>query len=154
MKKKLKEAEKVVDKAEQDGYKVGVVEIEEAFRVEVLEVRRIYCHQVRNKALNQARVEASSALRRAESVYYPFAIQASSSLGSKADTAFKEENIGEDSPTKALPPSDSLLKEASSLGLLRMKKTQQREWLLIPPSLQLHPKTPLRRKRLPTIWRL
>jgi len=52
LKKNLKEAEKVVDKAEQDGYKVGVVEIEEAFRVEVLEVCRIYCLQVRNKALN------------------------------------------------------------------------------------------------------
>ena len=51
-----------------------VVETEEALRVEVLEVCRNYCLQEWNEALNQAGVEASSALRRAESVYYPSAI--------------------------------------------------------------------------------
>ena len=46
-----------------------VVETEEALRAEALEVCRNYCLQEWNKALNQAGVEASSALRRAESVY-------------------------------------------------------------------------------------
>ena len=42
-----------------------VVETEEAFRAEALEVCRNYCLQEWNKALNQAGVEAASALRRA-----------------------------------------------------------------------------------------
>ena len=43
-----------------------------------------------NKALNQVRVKASFAFKRAESVYYPFAICVSSSFDLKADTASKE----------------------------------------------------------------
>lgn len=42
MKTKLDEVEKVVEKAEQDGYDVGVSETEEAFRAEVFEVCKIY----------------------------------------------------------------------------------------------------------------
>ena len=61
---------------EQDGYEVGVAETEEALRVKVLEVCRYYCLQVWNEALNQAGVEAFSALRRAESAYYPPTIRA------------------------------------------------------------------------------
>ena len=38
LKKKLEEAEKAVDKAKQDGYVVGVVEIEEVLRAEVFGV--------------------------------------------------------------------------------------------------------------------
>jgi len=62
-----------------------VAETEKALRVraEVLGVCRNYCLQKWNKALNQAGVEASSALRRAESVYYPPAIRASGSTSSK-----------------------------------------------------------------------
>ena len=44
--KKLEEAEKEKDQAEQDGYNVGVTEIEEAFRSEVSGVCRVYCSQV------------------------------------------------------------------------------------------------------------
>ena len=51
LKKKLEDAKKARDQAEQDGYDVGVVETDEA--------------------LNLARVEASLALRRAKNVYYP-----------------------------------------------------------------------------------
>ena len=122
MKKKLEEAEKAVDKVEQDGYKVGVVETEEAFEVEVSEVCRIYCLQVWNEAFNQVGVEASFALRRVESVYYPPAIRASSSSGSKANTASKEVDIGEDNPAKALPPFDNLPKEAEQLGVVEKEK--------------------------------
>ena len=78
LKKKLKEAEKAKerakrdwDQAEQEGYDVGVAETEEAFRAEVTGVCRNYCSQVWYEALNQAKVEASSVLRKAESVYYP-----------------------------------------------------------------------------------
>ena len=47
------------------------MEIEDALRVEVSGVCRNYCSQVWNEALNQAGVEASFILRKAESVYNP-----------------------------------------------------------------------------------
>ncbi|XP_065617525.1 uncharacterized protein LOC136062437 [Quercus suber] len=71
LKKKLEDVEKAKDQAEQDGYNVGVAETKEALRVEVSGVCRAYCLQVWNEALNLAGVEASSALMRAENVYYP-----------------------------------------------------------------------------------
>ena len=82
---------------------MGVAEIEEALRVEVLEMCRYYCLQVWNGALNQAGVEASSAFRKVENVYYPPAIRVSGSLGSKVDIASNEANDGKESPTKVLP---------------------------------------------------
>ena len=82
---------------------MGVAEIEEAFRVEVLEMCRYYCLQVWNEALNQTEVEACSALRKAESVYFPLAIRVLGSSGSKADSASKEADDGKESTTKVLP---------------------------------------------------
>ena len=116
--KKLEEAKKAKDQAEQDGYEVGVVETEEALKVEVSEVRRYYCLQVWNEALNQDGVEASSTFRRAESAYYSLAIHASSSLGSKADTASKEADAGKESQAKALPSVHSPSKEATLLEVV------------------------------------
>lgn len=46
LKKKLEEAKKARDHAEQDGYEVGVVETKDALRVEVSGVCRTYCLQV------------------------------------------------------------------------------------------------------------
>ena len=91
---------------------MGVAETEEALRAEVLEVCRYYCLQVWNETLNQARVEASSTLRRAESVYYSPAIRASDFSGSKADIAFKKADAGNESPTKSLPSIKSPSKKA------------------------------------------
>ena len=81
-----------------------MAETEEALRAEVLGVCRTYCHQVWNKALNQAGVEASSVLRKAESVYYPQVIRASSFSSSKADTPPEVADL-EKSSTKKVPPS-------------------------------------------------
>ena len=83
---------KAVEKAKQDGYDIRVIETEDAFRAEVTGVCRTCCLQVWNEALNQAEVEASSALRRVENVYYPPAIHASSSPSSKADTTPQDLN--------------------------------------------------------------
>ena len=80
-----------------------MTEIEEALRAEVVEVCRLYCLQVWNEALDQAGVEASSALRRAENVYYPSAICVSGSSGSKADSVSNEADEGKESPSKAFP---------------------------------------------------
>ena len=68
-------AEKERDEAEQYGYDVGVTETEDALRVEVLAVCRAYCAQTWEEALNQAGVEASSRLRRPESIIFPSALQ-------------------------------------------------------------------------------
>ena len=65
-----------------------------------------------NKALNQAKVEASFALRRVESVYNPSAICALGFASSKANTASKVAEIGKDSPAKALLSLDSHSKVA------------------------------------------
>ena len=43
LKKKLEDAEKAKDQAEQDGYNVGVAEFEEALKAEVSWVYRAYC---------------------------------------------------------------------------------------------------------------
>ena len=71
---KLK-AEKERDETKQHGYDVGVAETEDALRAEVLAVCRAYCAQTWEEALNQAGVEASSGLRRPESIIFPLALQ-------------------------------------------------------------------------------
>ena len=90
LKKKMEEAEKAReqakkarDQAEQEGYDIGMTETEEALRAEVSRVYRNYCLQVWNETLNQAGVEVSSVLRKAESVYYPPTIRASGPASSR-----------------------------------------------------------------------
>ena len=92
---------------------MGVAETDEALRAEVSGVCRNYCFQAWNEALNQAGVEASTALRRVENVYYPLAIRASSSLDSQTNFASKEADASKDSLAKAFPSSDSLPQEAT-----------------------------------------
>ena len=70
-------AEKERDEAEQYGYDVGVAETEDALRAEVPAVCRAYCAQTWEEALNQAGVEASSELRRPESIIFPSTLQIS-----------------------------------------------------------------------------
>ena len=105
LRKKLEEAKKAIEKAKQDDYKVGVAETDEALKTKVLGVW--------NEALNQAGVEASTAFRRVENVYYPLAIRASSSLDSQTNFASKEADASKDSLAKAFPSSDSLPQEAT-----------------------------------------
>ena len=96
-----------------------MIETKEALKAEVAEVCRYYCHQVWNETLNQVGVEASSALRRVESVYYPPTIQASSSLGPKADTTSKEANTGNESLAKSLLQSKAHPRRQSCLKVLK-----------------------------------
>ena len=81
------EAEKARDEAEQKGYDLGVAETEETLRAEVPAVCRIYYAQTWNEALNQAKVEASSKLRKANNIYYPFAIRASDHPSTQSEVA-------------------------------------------------------------------
>ena len=74
------EAKKAKDEAEQKGYDLGVVETEETLRAEVPVVCRNYCAQTWDEALNRARVEASSELRKAKNIYYPLPYEPQTSL--------------------------------------------------------------------------
>ena len=67
-------AEKERDEAEQHGYDVGVAETEDALRAEVPTVCHAYCAQTWEEALNQAGIDASSALRKPENIVFPFAL--------------------------------------------------------------------------------
>ena len=109
--KKLEEVEKAKDQAEQNGYEVRVENTKKALKAEVSKVCRYYYLQVWNEALNQARVEASSAFRRAESVYYPLAIQVSGSSSPKANATSKKVDTRKESPAKSLPSVQSSSKE-------------------------------------------
>lgn len=71
VKKAKEKAEKAMDEAEQHRYEVGVAETEDSLRAEVLAICRTYCALTWGEALNQAGVEASSVLKRAENIYYP-----------------------------------------------------------------------------------
>lgn len=97
------EAKKAKDEVEQHGYDVGVAETEDTLRVEVPAMCRTYYALVWDEALNQARVEASSVLRKAESVYYPPAIRLSSSSNFKANPVFSKAGEILGSPPKAPP---------------------------------------------------
>ena len=68
-------AKKERDEAEQHGYDVGVVETENALRVEVPAVCHAYCAQTWEEALNQAGIEASYELRKPENIIFPPALQ-------------------------------------------------------------------------------
>ena len=68
-------AEKEKDEAEQHSYNVGVAETEDALRAEVPTVCRAYCIQTWEEALNRARIETSSELRKLENIVFPPALQ-------------------------------------------------------------------------------
>ena len=90
---------------------------EEALRVEVSGECKNHCLQVWNKPLNQDGVEASSVLRKAESIYYPSAIQALGSANSRTDASPKVAKMGKANLAKALTSSDKPLEVAQQQGV-------------------------------------
>ena len=67
-------AEKERDEAEQHGYDIGVAETEDTLRAEVPAVCCTYCTQTWEEALNRARIDASSELRKPENIIFPHAL--------------------------------------------------------------------------------
>ena len=128
-----------MEKAEKDGYDIGVAEIEETLKAKVSGVCKTYCLQVWNEALNQARVEASSALRRAENLYYPLAIWASGFSGSKVETAFKDSEPSKDVPAKVLPLLNSPSKEVQQADIVENEIEMAKE---VPPEVTKPPVVP------------
>ena len=113
----MEEAKKAREETKQHGYKVGMAETEDALRAEVPGACKLYCAQVCDETLNQARVEASSALRKAENVYYPKAICSLSSNSSKVDIPSEVANPEKNGSEKALPSFGSPPKVAKQLGV-------------------------------------
>ena len=68
-------AKREKEEAEQHGYDVGVAETEDALRTKVPAVCRAYCAQTWEETLNQARIDASSKLRKPASIFFPSALQ-------------------------------------------------------------------------------
>ena len=78
---------KARDKAEQKGYDLEVAKTDETLKAEVPAVCCIYYAQTWNEALNWARVEASSELRKAKNIKYPPAIRALDLPSTQAEVA-------------------------------------------------------------------
>ena len=97
-----------MNEAEQRGYEVGIAEIEEALRAEVPEVCRTYCARTWNVALDRAGIEASSELRRPESIFYPEAIRPSTLHPERADAPSTVVTIAEEVLPRNSPPRDQL----------------------------------------------
>ena len=100
------------DEAKQHGYNVGVAETKDTLRAEVPVVCRTYRALVWDEALNQAGVEVSSILRKAESIYYPPAIRPSSSSDSQAGPVSSEAGEIQGSPSKTPPIANTSSKWA------------------------------------------
>ncbi|XP_050255759.1 actin cytoskeleton-regulatory complex protein pan1-like [Quercus robur] len=98
------EAERAMNEAKQKGYKVSIVETEEALRAKVPAVCRIYCAKTWDEALNRVGVEASSKLRRPENVFYPEAIRPSDTPTPQAETIPSTVNPNEEVLPPSLPP--------------------------------------------------
>ena len=77
------EVETAKDKAEEEGYKVGVAETQALLKAQIPGICRLYCSQVWDKAFKRVGVEASSDLWKAESVFYPPAIRETASASSE-----------------------------------------------------------------------
>ena len=67
--------EKERDEVEQHGYDIGVAETEDTLKAEVPAVCRAYCTQTWEEALNRARIDASSELRKPENIVFPLLLQ-------------------------------------------------------------------------------
>ena len=68
-------AERERDEAEQHGYDVGVVETEDALRVEVPTICRAYCTQTWEETLNRAGIDSFSELRKPENIFFSPTVQ-------------------------------------------------------------------------------
>ena len=105
------EAESSKKKAKEEAYDLGVVETQATLKAQVPRVCRLYCSQVWNEALKQARVETSSDLRKVENVYYPPAIRETAPASSEADVTPEEAKAARPKATLAITTHNEPAKE-------------------------------------------
>lgn len=123
-----------------------MAETEENLRVEVSGVCRNYCLQVWNDALNQARVDASSTLRRPESVYYPPAIQVWDLFSSKAETTPQNHSSNKDSSAITLPSSTISFEGAAQADAAGKEKDMVDKAIFKATKLPIAPKDSFKEK--------
>ena len=78
------EVESSKEKVKEEAYDLRVAETQATLKAQVPGVCRLYCSQIWNETLKQARVEVSSDLWKVENVYYPPAIRETAPSNSEA----------------------------------------------------------------------
>ena len=102
------EAKSSKEKADEEAYDLGVAETQATLKAQVPGVCRLYCSQVWNEALKQARVEASSDLWKVENVYYPSTIRETAPSSSEARDVLEEaEAAGLEAAVATTAPDES-----------------------------------------------
>ena len=87
-----------------------MAETQAHLKTQIPGVCRLYCSQVWNEALKRARVEASSDLWKAESIYYPPAIHETASTSSEAVSAPEEAEAARSEVAQPIVIPDELTK--------------------------------------------
>ena len=118
------EAECSKEKAEEEAYDLGVAETQASLKAQVPGVYRLYCSQVWNEALKQARVEASSDLWKAERVYYPPAIREDAPPSSEVGDAPEEIEVADPKAALAITSSKEPAKESDHSGAAETNEGQ------------------------------
>ena len=83
-------AESSKEKAGEEAYDLGMAETQATLKAQVPGVCKLYCSQVWNETLKQARIKASSDLWKVENVYYLLTIRETAPSNSKARDVLEE----------------------------------------------------------------
>ena len=102
-----------------------------------------------NEVPNRAGVEAPSALKSAESVYYPPVICPSSFFAPKDDITSKVVETSKEIPAKVLPPSGNPSKEAEHIGFIEKEADKTKEAAHYATQPPTGPKDPFMEKEAP-----
>ena len=137
LKKKLGKANEAVAQAEQEGYDTGWGKLKKTSRPKFLVSTFL---QVWTEALNQAGVDASSALRRAENVFYPPALRVEGPSNSQADVVPKVPEPNKVAPTSTLLASTDPSKKADRASTADKEKEPVKEKASEPTKLPPAPK--------------
>ena len=103
------EAEAARGKAKEEGYETGMAETQAFLKAQIPGVCRLYCSQIWEKALKRARVDASSDLWKAESIFYPLAIRKTASASSEAMSNQHEVGVTQSEAAQIIVPSGELI---------------------------------------------
>ena len=99
---------------------MGVAETQTTLKAQVPGVCRFYCSQVWNEALKQARVEASSDLRKVENVYYPSTIRETAPSNSEARDVLEEAEVAGLEAVVATTAPDEPARESELSGVVEI----------------------------------
>ena len=112
------------EKVEEEAYNSRVVETQATLKAQVPGVCRLYYSRVWNEALKQAGVKASSALWRAEHVYYPPTIREDASSNSEVRDVLEEVEAIGPRVALAITSSEGPAKESEPSNTTKMNEGQ------------------------------